>query len=91
MQLRVPCTCKQCPSRVKRGSASICCFPINSDSDQQIDITAYKAPKDGIPEWCPILKVNEKLSSSIDTTRSETEEFIRCIITCGFIEDLVIQ
>ena len=90
MQLKVPCTCKKCPSRVKRGSTNICCFPITSEIDQPSDIAAYKAPTDGIPEWCPILKVNEKLNSADDDERTRMEAIVKDIfIFCCTGEMLV--
>lgn len=91
MRLKVPCTCKKCPSRVKRGSISICCFPISSEDDKLSEVAVYKAPTDGIPEWCPILKVNEKLNSAIDDEKTNMETLIKEVFMTCHSDDMILQ
>lgn len=89
MQIKQPESCKECVAKKEYEGLMVCTKPAYSETGQVIDISAYKVPEEGVPDWCPTKEINRKLKQLDVDQQKRMKKAIVGLTELFGVEDLI--
>ena len=63
MKLYQPKCCSECCYIRPYGGYKVCSYPFFPAEMSILDISSFKVTPDVVPDWCPLIKINDEIAS----------------------------
>ena len=76
MKLYQPKCCAECVYIRPYGGYKVCSYPFFPAEMSILDISSFKVNPGAIPDWCPLIKINDEIVSMPEEERERKREIV---------------